>query len=114
MNTKITFSYKNVPYVLEYNRMAIKRMESVGFSLEEFRKKPMLNIDIAFKGLFLKNHEKTSEKLIDEIYSHFKDKEKLLEKMLVMLGEAYDSLFDNDENDEGNIAWDIVESKPTA
>lgn len=106
-NTKIKFTYKDIPYVLEYNRDAIKRMESVGFSFEDFAKKPMFSIEIAFKALFLKNHRKTSEDTIDEIYDQFKDKEKLISNITIMLNEAYETLLDN-ENNEGNIDWEIV------
>lgn len=112
MNTKIQFTYKDVPYVLEYNRMAIKQMEASGFSLEEFTKKPMINIDIAFKGLFLKNHKRTNEKLIEEIYDKLGNRDQLIEKIGVMLTESYNSLLDDEENAEGNIAWDTVEISP--
>lgn len=111
MNTKIKFTYKDTPYVLEYNRNAIREMERAGFNIEEFRKKPALTIDLAFKGLFLKNHRKTNEKLIEEIYDNFKNKDTLIEKIGDMVSETYESLFsDNKDNDEGNIEWDIVDS----
>ena len=112
MNTKIQFTYKDVPYVLEYNRMAIKQMEASGFSLEEFTKKPMINIDIAFKGLFLKNHKRTNEKLIEEIYDKLGNRDQLIEKIGIMLTESYNSLLDDEENAEGNIEWDTVEISP--
>lgn len=112
MNTKITFTYKDVPYVLEYTRDIIRRMEASGFSIEEFTKKPMLNIDIAFKGLFIKNHKRTNEKVIEEIFEKFSNKEALITKMTEMLTEAYSSLVDDENDDaEGNIVWDTVESK---
>lgn len=107
MNTKIKLTYKDVPYVLEYNRMAIKEMENAGFILSDFQSKPMTTVDLAFKGLFLKNHRRTPEKLIDEIYSQLKNKQALIETIGQMLSECYDSLVDNDE-ESGNIAWDIA------
>lgn len=108
MNTKIKFTYKDTPYVLEYNRYAIKAMEANGFSSSEFQKKPMINLELAFKGLFIKNHSRTSEKLIDEIYNNFKDKDKLIETIGKMINECYESLVD-----EGNLNWDIEEITPT-
>ena len=36
MNTKIKFAYKDVPYVLEFDRMSVKTLEANGFSVEEF------------------------------------------------------------------------------
>lgn len=107
MNTKITFTYNDTPYVLEYNRMAIKQMEDAGFSLQEFTKKPMINIELAFRGLFLKNHRKTNDNVINEIYNKLQDKQKLIETISVMLNESYTSLLDDDPSDEGNLNWDI-------
>lgn len=108
MNTKIKITNNNTPYVLEYNRMAIKLMEDSGFSLQDFVKKPMTNIDLAFKGLFIKNHKQTSEKVIEEIYDKLNNKQKLIETMSSMLTECYNSLFDDNETTEGNVDWDIV------
>lgn len=107
MNTKINFTYKDVPYTLEYNRDVIKTLEQAGFVASEFMKSPMTNLDLAFKGAFIKNHRKTSEKLIEEIYGAMKDKEKLVNTLITMIGECYNTLFD-DENNEGNIEWDTV------
>ena len=64
MNTKISLTYNDVPYTLEYDRMAIKAMEASGFSVEEFIKKPLSNIELAFAGAFIKNHRKTKENVI--------------------------------------------------
>lgn len=108
MNTKITFTYKDVPYVLEYDRDSIRVMEQHGFVLEEFTKKPMSSLDIAFKGLFIKNHRRTNDKLVDEIYDNLKNKEALMEKILVMIDETYNTLFDEEDKNEGNIEWDVA------
>lgn len=108
MNTKIKFTYKDVPYTLEYDRDSIRVMEQHGFVLEEFAKKPMSSLDTAFKGLFIKNHRRTNEKLIDEIYDNLKNKEVLVEKILVMIDETYNTLFDDEDAKEGNIEWDVA------
>jgi hypothetical protein len=104
MNTKIHFTYKDVPYTLEYDRSIISKMEQAGFNASEFMKSPMINTDLAFKGAFLKNHRKISEALMDEIYKNMKDKDKLVNTLLTMISECYETLFD-DENNEGNIEW---------
>ena len=107
MNTKIKFTYKDVPYVLEYDRDIISTLEEAGFSAKEFANAPMKNLNLAFKGAFLKNHRKTKDSVIDEIYSNMKDKEKLISTLLTMIDECYATLFD-DKDDEGNIEWDTV------
>lgn len=113
MNTKIKLTYKDVPYTLEYDRMSVKTLEANGFSVEEFVKKPMSNIELAFSGAFIKNHRKTKQSVIDEIYSKTKDKEKLFETLALMIEETYSSLFDEPEGDEGNAEWEVVDLSPT-
>jgi len=56
MSKKIEFEYEDKKYILEYNRDAIKIMEKQGFDLNSFTEKPMLMLDIAFQGAFIKNH----------------------------------------------------------
>lgn len=112
MNTKIKLTYKDVPYTLEYDRMSIKTLEANGFSVEEFVKKPMSNIELAFAGAFLKNHRKTKQNVIDEIYSKTRDKEKLFETLAQMIEETYSSLFEEPEDDEGNAEWEVVDLSP--
>lgn len=112
MNTKINLTYKDVPYVLEFDRMSIKTLEANGFSVEEFIKKPMLNIELAFAGSFIKNHRKTKQTIIDEIFSRTKDKEKLVETLVLMIEETYTALFDEPEGDEGNAEWEVVDLSP--
>lgn len=109
MSKKIEFDYDNEHYILEYNRDAIKVMEQNGFLADEFLKKPMTMIDLAFQGLFLKNHKKISPDRIREIFDHFKDKQALNRMLITMVDEAYDVLFeDNKEDEEKNIDWKIV------
>lgn len=112
MNTKINLTYNDVPYTLEYDRMAIKTLEANGFAIEEFLKKPMSNIELAFAGAFIKNHRKTKQSIIDEIYSKCKDKNKLVEALVTMVQETYNSLFDDPEDDEGNVEWEVVDLSP--
>lgn len=112
MNTKINLTYKDVPYTLEYDRMTIKTMEANGFVVDEFINKPMSNIDLAFAGAFLKNHRKTSQSVIEEIYANCKDKRKLVETLVSMIQETYEALFDEPVGDEGNVTWEVVDLSP--
>jgi hypothetical protein len=113
MNTKINLTYNNVNYTLEYNRMSIKAIESEGFELESFSKKPMSMIELAFKGAFLKNHRNINPNLVEEIYSKSKNKEKLIEVITTMITECYNSLVENPkEDEEGNATWEVVDLSP--
>ncbi len=114
MNTKINLTYKGVPYTLEYDRMSIKALEANGLSVEDFLAKPMSNIELAFAGAFIKHHRKTKQTLIDEIFAKCKNKDKLIETLVIMIQESYESLFaePTDEDDEGNADWEIVDLTP--
>lgn len=46
-------------YILEYNRDSIKWLEAVGFSAEEFMKKPVTYREILWQSLFVKNYANT-------------------------------------------------------
>lgn len=110
MNTKINLTYQGVPYCLEYDRMGVKTLEANGFSIEDFLKKPMSNIEMVFAGAFIKNHRKTKQSLVDEIYSKCPDKDKLITTLTTMIQETYDSLFDEPvKGDEGNAEWEVVD-----
>ena len=112
MNTKINLTYEGVDYTLEYNRMSVKMLENNGFVFEEFAKKPMSNIEMAFAGAFIKNHRKVSQNTIDEIYARCPNKDALLEALTKMISECYESLMDEPQNNEGNIEWEVVGLKP--
>ena len=113
MNTKINLTYKGVPYVLEYERMSVKLLEANGFNIEEFMAKPMSNIELAFAGAFIKNHRKTKQSLITEIYNKCPDKSKLIESLVQMIQETYESLFEDAEaDDEGNATWEVMDLSP--
>ena len=113
MNTKINLTYKGVPYTLEYDRMGVKALETNGFVIEEFINKPVTNIELAFAGAFIKNHRKTKQTLIDEIFRSCRDKDKLISALTLMIQETYETLLDEpEENDEGNAEWEVVDLSP--
>ena len=112
MNTKINLTYEGQIYTLEYNRMAVKMLENNGFELETFTKKPMSNIEMAFAGAFIKNHRKVSQTIIDKIYESCPDKDGLMNTLITMITECYDSLMSEPESDEGNVTWEVVGLKP--
>ncbi len=108
MSKKIEFEYQGAKYTLEYNRDAIAAIESQGFDAQEFTKKPLTMGDLAFQGAFIKNHKNITVAKVKEIYSNIKDKIGLLNQLIVMIGEAYDETFNNEDSDGKNIEWKIV------
>lgn len=112
MNTKINLTYKGVDYTLEYDRATIKLLEANDFDINEFLAKPLTNVDLAFAGAFIKNHRKTSQNLIDEIYKSCPKKTELMNALIKMIQETYDSLLDEPETNEGNASWEVVDLSP--
>jgi hypothetical protein len=106
MSAKIKFKYKDKDYTLEYNRYAIKVIEKQGFNAEKFTEQPMTMVELAFEGAFIMNHAKITTAEVEEIYSLFKNKRALINQLIVMIQEAYSTLFDEDEEDNSkNIDW---------
>lgn len=113
MNTKINLTYNGVPYTLEYDRMSVKTIEANGFDINSFLAKPMNNIELAFAGAFIKNHRKTKQSLITEIYNKCPKKDDLIQALVTMIQETYESLFEDAQpDDEGNASWEIVDMTP--
>ena len=79
-------------YILEYNRDSVKWLESVGFSAEEFMKKPVTYREILWQSLFIKNYGNTVNpnlaiKLMD---SYAEDKgEAMVNKVVAFAFEEY-------------------------
>ena len=112
MNTKINLTYNGEKYTLEYDRMSVKLLEANGFKLDEFLEKPMSNIELAFAGAFVKNHKKIGQSVVDEIYNKTKDKKGLIVCLQSMITECYDALLEEPNDDEGNVAWEVVDLSP--
>lgn len=105
MNTKIKFTYKDVPYTLEYDRSTIKSLEKAGFNIQDVESHIYTTVELAFRYAFLKNHKDVKEDIVQEIYSQMNDKDELIKTLLQMIGETYNTLLDSGK---GNIAWDIA------
>lgn len=115
MATKITVTYKNVDYVLEYSRQSVKHMEDQGFVLDQIGDKPMTMIPLLVYGAFMKYNRGIKRQLVDEIYENLvgkigKDGEDgFIQTLLEMYAETVQTLTDNDAVDEGNAAiWKVT------
>lgn len=106
MAKKLNFEYKGKEYTLEYTRESIKQMEREGFVAADITTKPMTTLPQLFAGAFKAHHKfDTKQKQIDEIFSMFKSKSALIEKLAEMYSEPLEELMD--DSDEGNaIAWE--------
>lgn len=113
MNTRLNLTHDGVSYTLEYDRNSVKLLESCGFQLEEFLKKPITNIELAFTGSFLKNHKKTNQIVIDEILEACPSKNELVKTLTKMIDECYSSLLEEPSKElEGKVTWEVVDLSP--
>lgn len=112
MNKQIKLTYDGQEYILEYDRMSVKMLEAAGFKLEEFLEKPMTNVELVFTGAFIKNHPKTKQTTIDEIYASLKNRNALITALSNMISDCYDSLLLDPEENSGNVTWELVDLTP--
>ena len=104
MSTKISFTYGDKDYVLEYTKATVKQMEDRGFVASRVTEAPLTVLPDLFAGAFLANHKFTNRKIIDEIFDLMQDKGALIETLSQMYNEPIKALME--DGDEGNgIAW---------
>lgn len=115
MSTKITITYKDEKYDLEYTRTTAKVIEDQGFVLDEISAKPATMIPLLVHGAFLRYHRGLKQKMIDEIYKNLVNKvgsdgeEGFISVLAEMYAETVSTLTDETEVDEGNAAtWTVT------
>lgn len=114
MSTKITITYQNTDYVLEFSRNSVKQMEQQGFVLDKISEQPMTMVPLLVYGAFTKNNKGIKRSLVDEIYEHITDKigdgeNGFIHALLEMYAETVNTLTDTEPVDEGNRAvWKVT------
>ena len=115
MSTKITVTYKDKDYILEYSRSTAKQIEDNGFVLEQLTDKPATMIPLLVYGAFAKNNRGIKRTLVDEIYANLIKKvgddgeEGFINVLAEMYSETVSSLVGDDNIDEGNAAtWTVT------
>ena len=115
MATKITLTYKNETYTLEYTRFTASTIERQGFSLDDLTSKPNTMIPLLVRGAFIRHHSDIKQKLIDEIYANTVNKsgkdneEGFIGVLADMYAETISTLTDENAADEGNAAtWTVT------
>ena len=115
MATKITVTYKNENYTLEFSRFTASAIEKQGFVLDELTTKPNIMIPMLVYGAFLKHHRDLKQKFIDEIFANItnkmgkEDEEGFIGALANMYAETVSVLTDENTADEGNAAtWTVT------
>lgn len=93
------------PYTLEYTVDTVMQMERMGFDIANVDSQPMRTVKGLFEGAFLANHKSVKASTIDEIFAGQPDKAGMLEKLIEMYREPYDTLMD--EPEQGNAKWEV-------
>lgn len=115
MSTKITISYKNSDYTLEFSRTTAAQIEDQGFVLDQISEKPVKMIPLLVYGAFLKHNRGIKRSLVDEIYENLIDKagdeetQGFIATLAEMYAETVQTLTDTKNVDEGNRAvWTVT------
>lgn len=115
MSTKITVSYQDNEYVLEFSRMTAKQIEDQGFILDQLGDKPATMIPLLVYGAFMKNNRGIKRTLVDEIYANIANKvgsdgeEGFINILGEMYAETVSTLVGDTPADEGNAAtWKVT------
>lgn len=105
MSKTMEFSYDGKEYKLEFTKRTVKQMADEGFVLNEISDKPMLLMDL-FRGAFLANHRSTKRDVIEEIYQHMPNKDKLIEKLAEMYNDPLEGLMEEPSQDDAKkVSW---------
>jgi hypothetical protein len=115
MSTKITVSYKDNDYILEFSRNTAKQIEDQGFVLDLLTEKPATMIPLLVYGAFLKNNRGIKRALVEEIYANVVGKvggdgqEGFINVLGEMYAETVSTLMSDEPVEEGNAAtWTVT------
>ena len=115
MSTRITITYKQKDYDLEFTRSTAAQIEDQGFVLEQLTEKPVKMIPMLFYGAFLKHNRGIKRQLVDEIFDNLVNKtgdgedSGLIAILAEMYAETVQTLTDSKTVDEGNAAvWKVT------
>ena len=115
MSTKITVTYKDEDYILEYSRATAKQIEDNGFVLDQLSDKPATMIPLLVYGAFAKHNRGIKRALVDEIFDNLCNKigkdgeEGFITVLAEMYSETVSTLVGDDHSDEGNAAtWKVT------
>lgn len=103
---KLKLKISDKDYTLEMTRDSIKWLEAVGFSIEEFDKKPVTFYDLVWTSLFITNHKDVNPSLAIKLMDTYKKSGKNPAKVVRFAIEEYQAFMnaladiDSKENDE--------------
>lgn len=105
MSKTITIPYNGTEYTLEFNRESVKLLERAGFDINLIRPQPMTMLPMLFEGAFHMHHRRVEKDVIRKMFDKIKGKDELMNALLELYNEPVKALFDEPEDDEGNVTW---------
>lgn len=105
MNKQLKFTFEDNDYILEYTRKTVAQMERAGFDANELATKPMTTLPALFDGAFLSKHKFVKKEVKDRIFAKLTNKAELLDKLIEMYNEPFNTLLEEPSDDEGNVEW---------
>lgn len=103
---KLKLKINDKDYTLEMTRDSIKWLESMGFSIEEFDRKPITFYDLIWTSLFIANHKEVNPNLALKLMDTYEKSGKKPVKVIRFAIEEYQNFMnaladiDSNENDE--------------
>lgn len=104
MAKTITITFEGEEYILEFSRKSVSEMEREGFRISDLRDKPLNAYPVLFQGAFKCHHKRIKPDVTNRIYSKIPQKDEFIDKLAEMYADTVNTLFDEPEEDEKNVA----------
>lgn len=108
----IRLTYDKNVYELTFTRATVKQMEQAGFDLRALidGSKAATMYELLFSGAFAARHRKIKRGLIEEIFEHLENKDKLIEALVEMFIDTRDTVLSSADEDESgkNASWEAI------
>ena len=106
MATNITFTYDGDDYTLEYNREALRVLDSkYDFSLSDIERLQVSKIPDLFHCAFLMHHPQVRRKTTDEVWDALGEKDELISALTEMYAEAINSIMGETPKRGKAVSW---------
>jgi hypothetical protein len=110
MAKTIHLKFEGKDYELEYNRDAVRVLESTGFVADDLFTKPVTMLPMLFYGAFMAHHKGIKRKEVERIYENLSGRSDLIGVLIEMYRDTVSSLMvDDNDGAEGNATWTMSE-----
>lgn len=91
---KCTINIKDKDYDITLTRDSVKWLESRGFSIEDFDKKPITYYDILWQSGFIANHSEVNPNLAEKLMKGYEEEDGDVTEVIRFLIEEYTNFID--------------------